>query len=353
MATAAPRADLQARAVSTPSLQEAPGSRMSAAATVRNVGDKTAPATRLGFYLSRDRRKGRGDFRLRPRPLVRARRPRSRARLLRTLTLPAGVPPGHLVLIACADDTNRIRERRERNNCGSARRRLRIVPRAAPAPPRLVPITAPGIVLIPGPGAAFVTPSLGVTGPPNGSVTFDTTPNYSGTAGSPSAAIARIEASLNGGPFSTAGVNCSGCGTSAASWTFSPSPLTDGPHSFGFRAIDGSGRSSLTITRTLTVDTTAPTFMSITAVPASTAVTATFSEPLACNTVNTFDFSAKINGSAVSVNDVGCSASAATITLILASPPAAGATVEVTLFDVVSDAAGNVVPRPTTRSDVA
>src|SRR5918999_264957 len=108
---ASARPDLQVRAVSTPSFQEAPGSRLTGSATVLNTGDRTARPSRLGFYLSRDRRKGSGDFRLRPRPRVRARRPRTRARLLRTLTVPRGVPPGNYALVACADDTRRVRER--------------------------------------------------------------------------------------------------------------------------------------------------------------------------------------------------------------------------------------------------
>jgi len=198
-----------------------------------------------------------------------------------------------------------------------------------------------------------MSPSLGVSGPPNGSATLDTTPDYSGTAGSPRAGIARIESRVDAAPFSTLGVNCLGCGIAAfASWTFSPAaPLADGSHSFSFRAIDGRGSPSPVITRNLVVDTVAPTFDSILATPGSSSVTVTFSEPLACNTVNAFDFTAEINGAAVAVNQVSCTASGATITL--ASATLAGANVEVTLSGVVSDPAGNVAPRPTTRSDAA
>lgn len=350
-ATAAPRADLQVRAVSTASSQEAPGSRLTALATVRNAGDKTAPPSRLGFYLSRDRRKGSGDFRLRPRPRLRARRAGTRAGLLRTLTVPTDVSAGRYVLIACADDTNRVRESRERNNCRSARRPIRIVEPVLPGQDQLGPDPPGSAPVIP--TTVFTTPSLRVSGPIDGIATYDTTPDYSGSAGSSTAVIARVEAKVDTGAFSTLGVNCSGCGTSAASWTFNPSPLQDGAHSFGFRAIDGSGRSSLAISRNLIVDTAAPTFVSISATPGSNSVTATFSEPLACITVQDFEFSAEINGSAVAVSQVACSGSSATVTLALAAAPAAGATVAVTLLGIVSDAAGNVVPRPTTRSDVA
>lgn len=344
MAAAAPRADLQVRAVSSPSVQEAPGSRLSASATVRNAGDRTAPPSRLGFYLSRDRRKGRGDFRLSPRPRLRARRPRSRARLLRTLTVPRGVPAGSYALIACADDTRRVRERRERNNCRSATRRMRIV-----APTIIRPVPLPPVTPI----AAFRSPFLTVSGPPNSTVTNDTTPNYSGTAQAGSAAVTRVEAQLDGGSFSTLGVSCAGCGTAAVSWTFAPAaPLADGPHTIAFRAVDALGRSSPTIARTVTVDTAAPIFTSITATPGSNSVTATFSEPLACNTVNAFDFVADIEGAPVGVTQVAsCSGSSNTITLTLGSAPAAGDTVEVGVSGVVSDEAGNVVAHVSRRDD--
>ena len=315
---------------------------MIASVTVENRGAGTARPSRVGFYLSRDRRKGGGDFRLQPRPRLGTRRARTRARLLRTLTVPAGVPTGSYALLACADDTRRVREQRERNNCGSARRRIRIV-RPARVPPTPVP---------PSPIAPFAGPTLQLSGLPNGSITLDTTPGYSGTAQAFGSVIARIEAKVDIGEFSTTGVACSGCGTSAAGWTFTPTaPLAEGVHTFVFRAVDSSGRSSPTITRTVTVDTTPPTFVSISATAGSTSVTATFSEALACGTVNAFDFTAKINGSDLALSQAACSG--ATVTLTLASAPVSGATVEVTLTGVVSDPAGNVAPRPTTRTDAA
>ena len=340
LASAAPGPDLRVRAVGTASTQEAPGSRLIAAATVRNDGDRAAGRSRLGFYLSRDRRKSRGDFRLRPRARVRARRAHTRQRVRRTLTVPAGVPPGSYVLIACADDTGRIREQRERNNCRSATRRLRIVASGTPGP---------GI-----PTPVFSTPSIAVSGPPDGSLTFDTTPSYIGTAGSSTASIAAVAARVDGGAFSTSGVGCAGCGTAAAGWTFSPvAALADGPHSFAFVALDSTGRPSRVITRTVVVDATPPVFQSINATAGSTSVTATFSEAPACATVNPADFAAKINAGAVAVNGVSCTPGDPTVTLTLASAPMAGNTVEITLTGVISDQAGNVVPHPVAHTDGA
>ena len=342
-ATAAPRPDLQVRAVSSPSSQEAPGSRLTAEVTVRNRGARTARPSRVGVYLSRDRRKGRGDFRLQPRSRVGTLRPRRRVRMRRTLSVPAGVAPGSYVLLACADDTRRVREQRERNNCRSAGRRMRIV----------VPAGAGPTPVPPAPFPPFAAPGLQLSGPPSGSVTFDTTPSYSGAAQAFGAVVSRIAAKVGTGDFSTAGITCPACGTSATTgWTFTPAaPLGDGPHTFVFRAIDSSGRSSATITRTLTVDTTPPTFASISATSGSTSVTASFTEAVACSTVNAFDFTAEINNSAVAVTQAACAGN--TVTLTLASAPGAAATVEVTLTGVISDAAGNVVARPTTRTDAA
>ena len=342
-ATAAPKPDLQVRAVSSPSSQEAPGSRMLASATVRNRGARTARPTRLGFYLSRDRRKGRGDFRLLPRPRLGARRPRTRARLLRTLRVPAGVPAGNYALVACADDTRRVRESRERNNCRSATRRIRIV-RPGVFPPAVPPARPPSTI--------SALPTLRLGGPPNGSVTSNTRPTYSGTAQAFGSVISRIEAKVDTGAFSTAGVACSACGTPGAGWTFAPpAPLADGPHTFVFRAIDSFGRSSPTITRTLTIDTTPPAFTAISATAGSTTVTATFSEALDCLTANPFDFTAEVNNVGRAVTQATCTGS--TVTLTLGSAPTAGAIVEVTLIGVISDPAGNVVPRPTSRTDPA
>lgn len=341
MAVAAtPRADLRVRSVGTVSIQEAPNSLLTATVRVVNSGNRTAPATRLGLYLSLDRRKSRGDFRLRPRPRVGPRRPRSRARLLRTYRVPAGIPAGSYALVACADDTRRVRERRERNNCRAAVQTIRIVVPGIPG------TTPPTTEVLTGPT------SLRVTGPPNGSVTFDSTPGYTGTARSATGEVRRVEVSVDGGAFATAGVFCTGCGGASASWSFTPVvPLADGPHSFGFRAIDDKGRSSGTITRTLTVDTTAPMFTSIAAAAGSNVVTATFSEPLACITVNAFDFTAMVGGAPVTVTNVGCLGASNVVGLALGTAPTAGQVVSITLTGVVSDPAGNVAPRPTVRTD--
>ena len=157
---------------------------------------------------------------------------------------------------------------------------------------------------------------------------------------------------VDAGPFSTAGVNCAGCGTLMAGWAFAPPPLANGAHTVSFRAFDAFSRASPTLTRTIVVDTTPPVFSSITAVAGSASVAATFTEAPACITVNSFDFTATINGAPVAVNNASCTPGSGTLTLTLASAPAPGAIVAVTLSGVISDQAGNVVA-PMTWSDAA
>jgi hypothetical protein len=69
-----------------------------------------------------------------------------------------------------------------------------------------------------------VAPSLSITsGPANGGLTNDVTPTFGGSAADGDGGVKRIEAKVDGGSFSTAGVGCTGCGTANATWSFTPS----------------------------------------------------------------------------------------------------------------------------------
>ena len=90
---------------------------------------------------------------------------------------------------------------------------------------------------------------------------------FSGSADDQTSALTRVEASVDGAAWTTAGVHCTGCGTSATTWTYaSPTPLGDGSHTFGFRAVDAAGWPSESVARTLTVDLSPPT-LAVTAGP--------------------------------------------------------------------------------------
>ena len=196
-------------------------------------------------------------------------------------------------------------------------------------------------------------PALDVTGGlADGGTGNDATPTYTGTAGD-TAAVARIEAAVDGGAFATAGVSCTGCGTGAATWSWTaPTALADGPHSLAFRAVDGAGFTSPLTTRSLTIDTVVPVYLSLTA-PGG-ALLATFSEGLACSSVARADFSALVNGASRTVKTVTCTGTADSgIEVTLGSGGVhSGDAVALTLKAPVADVAGNTAPRPTTWSVV-
>jgi len=164
--------------------------------------------------------------------------------------------------------------------------------------------------------------------------------------------VQAVEVSLDNGAFTP--VNCTGCATANATWTYTPATLADGPHTLVFRSKDNGGATSPTITKSITVDTAAPTYSSLAATGGSTTTTATFSEPLDCTSVAASDFTATVQGSPVAVSSITCSgASDSTIDVVLASAPRGGDTVAVTLAGAVTDPAGNAAPQPTTKSTTA
>jgi tetratricopeptide (TPR) repeat protein len=147
-AAAAPPADLTtAEALGAATV--APGGTLQVAARAANRGRGRARSSVTRFYLSPDPRASaaaRRASRTDPRtsaidvglggevrvPALRAgaRGPRRTARV----TVPETLRPGAWVLLACADDTGRVPERRETNQCRAARGRVTVAGGAA-APP--------------------------------------------------------------------------------------------------------------------------------------------------------------------------------------------------------------------------
>ena len=102
---------------------------LNGSARVRNRGGRRAGRARLGFYLSRDARRG-SDL-----PARRMSVPgiaRGRTTTSASALSVAGVAPAAYHLLACADVTRRVRERREGNNCRASRPFTVQVPEAAP-----------------------------------------------------------------------------------------------------------------------------------------------------------------------------------------------------------------------------
>lgn len=112
--------------------------------TVANRGGRAGTPTKTDVLLSADRRRGR-DIRI-ARVATRAFSARSKHKLRAGVKLPPGVRAGTYFVLACADATARLRERREGDNCRAG---ARIDIRAAiatppPAPPQPEPAPAPG-----------------------------------------------------------------------------------------------------------------------------------------------------------------------------------------------------------------
>ena len=195
-----------------------------------------------------------------------------------------------------------------------------------------------------GAGGSASTVSVDITGgPADGATTADSTPGFTGTATASGATVRRVTVSVDGGLPSTTGVRCTGCGSRSATWELTPEALADGPHTFTFRAVDSTGASSAPVSTSMTVDTIAPTFLSISGTRGSTLVPAELSEPIRCSTVSTADFTTRLNGVATTVGEARCLGTAAsTIDLVIGRAPAAQDVLEVHLGGIVMDLAGNV-----------
>ena len=106
--------------------------RLLASAHVANTGSQRASRTRVAFFLSRDARRDAADIAV-GRQRVKAIAGGRRRIAVETFSLTGIAPAGYRV-IACADITRRVRERREGNNCRASRPFLVQAPVAQPQP---------------------------------------------------------------------------------------------------------------------------------------------------------------------------------------------------------------------------
>jgi CARDB/Glycosyl hydrolase family 26 len=206
-----------------------PGRQVAVKHQVRNVGPVRARASITGYYLTarrETRARGRllGVLRL---PPIRARRA---LRRVVSLTIPGGVTAGSYTVLACADTANRLRERRETNNCRSS------LPLTVRAPRRVLPV----------PGA----PAL------NGHPADPTRSTTARFTFSTAESGVTFDCSLDSPAFSPCAspVEYSGLG--------------DGVHAFAVRARNADGRPGQPTTFFWTVDITPPHAPWLTARPA-------------------------------------------------------------------------------------
>jgi hypothetical protein len=130
---AQPRADLVVKTVSNPPIILTRGAAFTARDVTRNRGAAPAKGTRTGYYLSKDRRRGKGDIRLKTRA-VKALKTGRKASGKRRLRIPVKAAGGRYRLLACADASRRVRERREGNNCRASKRQG-VLAKVVPAGP--------------------------------------------------------------------------------------------------------------------------------------------------------------------------------------------------------------------------
>ena len=166
----AERPDLVQTAVADPPARVAAGALLTVKDAVANRGRARAGRSRTGYYLSLDRRRDLADLRLSGRRLVRRLRPGTSASGSKRVRLPVTAPLGSFRLIACADDLDRVRERRDGNNCRASDGRMRVrLPSACPdrlarlgvgfstGPPRLG-VSDPVTVRLPLNGVSYFKP---------------------------------------------------------------------------------------------------------------------------------------------------------------------------------------------------
>ena len=122
------RPDLVVGSLSEPPQQARPGDRLTAWDVTANHGRRRAAASETSSALG-----PHGPLAARPVPALR-KRAQSRGELV--IAIPAEIPDGEYALIACADATDRVRERDERNNCTSSAGVV-VIDTVAPAAPSI------------------------------------------------------------------------------------------------------------------------------------------------------------------------------------------------------------------------
>lgn len=131
VASGATRSDLRITSLIDPPSAMPVGAQFSTAATIKNAGQRRAPASRTGFYLSTNPRSRADDIRVANLPTRALRSGDATQRVVR-IQLSETLAPGEYQLLVCADDSRRIPEITERNNCIGGANLLSVYPQPAP-----------------------------------------------------------------------------------------------------------------------------------------------------------------------------------------------------------------------------
>lgn len=127
-----PRPDLVVKKVSKPPAAKTVGTKLKLVVKVANKGEANASKSKLGLYLGKGKKHVKKDKRLKRvkvKPLAAGKGQKLKVRLV----LPAKTKLGSYRLFACADDTKKVKEAKERN-C-KATRKIRLLAQPVPAGP--------------------------------------------------------------------------------------------------------------------------------------------------------------------------------------------------------------------------
>lgn len=153
-AAASKRPDLLVATLGPAPATLAPLARVAVKATIRNAGRARAGSSVLRVYLASHRTHSANDLRLLGTIAVKKLRAGHTITVHGVVVVPAAAAGGAVRLIACADDTNRVREVLETNNCRTAALATTIVL------PRLPGASQPPVVPLPDSGQPVtVTPA--------------------------------------------------------------------------------------------------------------------------------------------------------------------------------------------------
>ena len=124
--------DLVVKKVSKPPKTKTVGQKLKLVVKVANIGAAGAKKSKLGVYLGKGKKHGKKDKRLKRvkvKPLAAGKGKKLKVRI----TIPAKTQAGTYRLFACADDTKKVKEAKERNCKGT--RKITLAAKPVPVPP--------------------------------------------------------------------------------------------------------------------------------------------------------------------------------------------------------------------------
>lgn len=134
VASAAKLPDLKVKEIGSRANTVKAGAGLRVKDTTKNVGRAKARASRTGYYLSKDTKKGRSDISLSGKRRVGPLAPGHKDSGSKRVEVPSSTSAGKYFLIGCADVKRDVRESNERNNCLATDRKLTVTKGLFPLP---------------------------------------------------------------------------------------------------------------------------------------------------------------------------------------------------------------------------